>query len=183
MKKIQHNFHSHTSLKLPTNKGASSSHVVCCHSPSFTDHSWLKECSGKRGTRDRRSEALIQTRLCAVLLCSPHQEWDSLWWISTKRFGTYKERQFSQVCYFKPGNLGIQLAHRGSQGSLQFLSGKLRPDGYTRIKGPGVIKLISNQWSQYSRESRRMPLTYWILCWSKMVNGLYTNACVLSDGV
>lgn len=130
-KKIKHNFHSHTSSKLPTNKGASSSssHGVCWHSPSFTDHSWLKECSGKRGTRDRRSEALIQTRLCAVLLCSPHQEWDSLWWISTKRFGTYKERQFSQVSYFKPGNLGIRLAHRGTLGSLQVLSGKLRPDG------------------------------------------------------
>lgn len=47
------------------------------------------------------------------LLCSPHQEWNSLWWISTKRFETYKERQFSQVCYLKPGNLGIQFTHRG----------------------------------------------------------------------
>lgn len=35
---------------------------------SPTHHPWLKECSGKRGTRDRRSEALIRTTLCVVLL-------------------------------------------------------------------------------------------------------------------
>lgn len=86
---------------------------------SPTHHPWLKECSGKRGTRDRRSEALIRNRLCVVLLvshllCSPHQEWSGLWWISTKRFEPHKERQFSQVCYLKPGHLGIQFSPRGS---------------------------------------------------------------------
>ncbi len=35
--------------------------------PFTTHHPWLKECSGKPGTRDRRSEALIQTTLCALL--------------------------------------------------------------------------------------------------------------------
>lgn len=47
------------------------------------------------------------------LLCSPHQEWNGLWWISTKRSETHKEQQFSQVCYLKPGNLGIQLTGMG----------------------------------------------------------------------
>lgn len=39
-------------------------------SPPFSPshHPWLKECSGKQGTRDRRSEALIRTTLCVVLL-------------------------------------------------------------------------------------------------------------------
>lgn len=38
---------------------------------SPTHHPWLKECSGKRGTRDRRSEALIRTTLCALFSCFP----------------------------------------------------------------------------------------------------------------
>lgn len=40
-------------------------------SPPFfspSHHPWLKECSGKQGTRDRRSEALMRTTLCVVLL-------------------------------------------------------------------------------------------------------------------
>lgn len=36
--------------------------------PLPSHHPWLKECSGKRGTRDRRSEALIRTALCVVSL-------------------------------------------------------------------------------------------------------------------
>lgn len=68
------------------------------------------------------------------LLCSPHQEWNSLWWISTKRFENYKEWQFSQVCYLKPGNLGIQFIHRGSQGSSACLSGRRTSGLYIEIE-------------------------------------------------
>lgn len=78
------------------------------------------------------------------LLCSPHQEWNSLWWISTKRFETYKERQFSQVCYLKPGNLGIQFTHRGSRGSLWCLSGWLTSGLYIEIEGLGAIQSITD---------------------------------------
>lgn len=108
---------------------------------SPTHHPWLKECSGKRGTRDRRSEALIRNRLCVVLLvshllCSPHQEWSGLWWISTKRFETHKERQFSQVCYLKPGNLGIQFSPRGSLWCLSVSLAGGPYIGIKRLSGP-----------------------------------------------
>lgn len=78
------------------------------------------------------------------LLCSPHQEWNSLWWISTKRFETYKERQFSQVCYLKPGNLGIQFTHRWSQGSLWCLSGRLESGLYIEIESFRAIQSMTD---------------------------------------
>ena len=81
------------------------------------------------------------------LLCSPHQEWNSLWWISTKRFETYKERQFSQVCYLKPGNLGIQFTHRGSRGSPWCLSGRLASGRYIEMES---FRGLSNQWPTVS---------------------------------
>lgn len=40
-------------------------------SSSSSHHPWLKECSGKQATPDRRSEALIRAALCVVLAVSP----------------------------------------------------------------------------------------------------------------
>lgn len=60
--------HSSRNLKLTR----SHSYIFCaCRgdaSPPSSSryHPWLKECSGKRGTSDRRSEPLIRTTLCVV---------------------------------------------------------------------------------------------------------------------
>lgn len=73
-RQIKHQLPSTFLKKSPANKEASP-HILRwqrgCQPPppsSPTHHPWLKECSGKRGTRDRRSEALIRTTLCVVLL-------------------------------------------------------------------------------------------------------------------
>lgn len=108
------------------------------------------------------------------LLCSAHQERNSLWWISTKRFETYKERHFSQVCYLKPGNLGIHFTHRGSRGSLWCLSGWLTSGLCIEIKGLGAMQSLTDHILRWGL-SHLLSLFFVILCFSPHAVCMYVH--------
>lgn len=115
------------------------------------------------------------------LLCSAHQERNSLWWISTKRFETYKERHFSQVCYLKPGNLGIHFTHRGSRGSLWCLSGWLTSGLCIEIKGLGAMQSVTDHILRWGL-SHLLSLFFVILFFPPMQFACMCMCTVTVDG-